>query len=63
MDVKEKGKPGRPRLPAGVAKYGRFGIRLTCQMRALVEAAAKRSSMSVSEWVRKALEDFARRGK
>ena len=48
-------KPGRPKLPKGDAKSSIVPIRLNAEDRKRVEAAAKASNQSVSEWIRTAL--------
>jgi uncharacterized protein (DUF1778 family) len=45
-------KPGRPKLPKGNAKAGYLRVRLTADELRAVEAAAKASGQTVSEWVR-----------
>jgi uncharacterized protein (DUF1778 family) len=48
-------KPGRPKLPKGDAKSSIVPIRLNAEDRKRVEAAARASNQSVSEWIRVAL--------
>lgn len=48
-------RPGRPRLPKGNAKSSIVPIRLNAEDRKRVEAAARASDLSVSEWIRGAL--------
>jgi hypothetical protein len=51
-EAKKTRKPGRPKLPKGNAKAGYLRVRLTAGKLRAVEAAAKASGQSVSEWVR-----------
>jgi predicted HicB family RNase H-like nuclease len=48
-------RPGRPKLPKGDAKSSIVPIRLNAEDRKRVEAAARASNKSVSEWIRGAL--------
>jgi uncharacterized protein (DUF1778 family) len=48
-------RPGRPKLPKGDAKSSIVPIRLNAEDRKRVEAAARASNQSVSEWIRGAL--------
>ena len=48
-------RPGRPKLPKGDAKSSIVPIRLNVEDRKRVEAAARASNQSVSEWIRVAL--------
>jgi predicted HicB family RNase H-like nuclease len=48
-------RPGRPKLPKGDAKSSIVPIRLNAEDRKRVEAAARASNQSVSEWIRNAL--------
>ena len=48
-------RPGRPKLPKGDAKSSIVPIRLNMEDRKRVEAAARASNQSVSEWIRVAL--------
>lgn len=48
-------KPGRPKFPKGNAKSSIVPIRLNVEDRKKVEAAARASNQSVSEWIRGAL--------
>lgn len=48
----KKAKMGRPKLPRGEAKGSVIQVRFTPQDTKAIEAAAKASSQSVSEWVR-----------
>ena len=48
-------RPGRPKLPRGDAKSSIVPIRLNAEDRKRVEAAARASNQSVSEWIRGAL--------
>src|SRR5271156_2179406 len=49
-------KPGRPRLPKGHAKSGAIQVRLNDDVRKKVEAAAKASKQTVSEWIRSTID-------
>src|SRR5271165_7435712 len=49
-------KPGRPRLPKGHAKSGAIQVRLNDDARKQVEAAAKASKQTVSEWIRSTID-------
>jgi hypothetical protein len=48
-------KPGRPRLAKGAAKGSIVPVRFSPEDRKRVEAAAKASKKTVSEWVRSTL--------
>ncbi len=48
-------RPGRPKLPKGDAKSSIVPIRLNTEDRKRVEAAARASDQTVSEWIRAAL--------
>ena len=48
-------KPGRPKLPKGDAKSSIVPIRLNAEDRKRIEAAARASNQSVSEWIRRTL--------
>lgn len=48
-------KPGRPTLPKGEAKGSIVPVRFSSEDRKRVEAAAKTSNKSVSEWIRSTL--------
>jgi hypothetical protein len=48
-------KPGRPRLAKGAAKGSVVPVRFSLEDRKRVEAAAKASKKTVSEWVRSTL--------
>jgi len=48
-------RPGRPKLPKGDAKSSIVPIRFNAEDRKRVEAAARASNKSVSEWIRAAL--------
>lgn len=50
--AKKTRKPGRPKLPKGNAKAGYLRVRLTASELQAIEAAAKASKQTVSEWVR-----------
>ncbi len=45
-------KPGRPTLPKGAAKGSIVPVRFSPEDRKKVEAAAKASHKTVSEWIR-----------
>lgn len=51
-ETKKTKKPGRPKLPKGNAKAGYLRVRLTASELQAIEAAAKASKQTVSEWVR-----------
>lgn len=51
-ETKKTRKPGRPKLPKGNAKAGYLRVRLTASELKAIEATAKASGQSVSEWVR-----------
>lgn len=48
-------KPGRPKLPKGDAKSSIVPIRFNAEDRKKVEAIARASNLSVSEWIRSTL--------
>jgi predicted HicB family RNase H-like nuclease len=48
-------KVGRPKLPKGYAKAGKVQIRLNPDEQKRIEAAAKASDKTVSEWARSIL--------
>jgi len=48
-------RPGRPKLPKGDAKSSTVLVRLSAEDRKRIEAAARASSKTVSEWIRGAL--------
>jgi len=48
-------KPGRPRLPKAEAKGSIVPVRFSAEDRRRLEAAAKASKKTVSEWVRSTL--------
>jgi hypothetical protein len=48
-------RPGRPKLPKGDAKSSIVPIRLNAEDRKRVEAAARASNVTVSEWIRSTL--------
>jgi len=52
---KKAKKPGRPRLAKGEAKESIVPVRFSPEDRKRVEAAAKASNKTVSEWVRSTL--------
>lgn len=45
-------RAGRPKLPKGAAKAGYLRVRLTAEELRRLEAAAKASKQTVSDWVR-----------
>jgi predicted HicB family RNase H-like nuclease len=45
-------KPGRPTLPKNHARSGKIQVRLNAEELTRVEAAAKASKQTVSEWTR-----------
>jgi len=49
-------KMGRPKLPKGHAKAGAIQVRMNAEDRKKVEAAAKATKQTVSEWIRSTLE-------
>ena len=49
---KKPSRPGRPPLPKGNAKAVMLRVRITPDELTAVEAAAKKSNQTVSEWVR-----------
>ena len=53
--AKKTRKPGRPKLPKGAAKGSIVPVRFSPEDRKRVEAAAKASGQSVSEWIRSTL--------
>lgn len=56
----KKAKIGRPPLPEGAAKEGRLYCRLMPSEVAEIEAAAKESKKTKSEWIRDVLMAAAR---
>jgi len=54
MNQKPK-KVGRPKLPKGEAKGRIVPVRFNAEDLKAIEASAKRSKQSVSEWIRSAL--------
>jgi uncharacterized protein (DUF1778 family) len=50
-----KRKPGRPKLPKGVSKGKFLRVRLTSDELQIIEAAARASKQTVSEWIRSRL--------
>jgi predicted HicB family RNase H-like nuclease len=48
-------KAGRPPLPEGHAKAGTLRVRVTPDELSTIEAKAKRSKQTVSEWIRSTL--------
>ena len=50
-----KRQPGRPKLPKGNAKAAMLRVRLTPDELQTIEAAAKASKQSVSDWIRSKL--------
>ena len=50
--AKKSRKPGRPKLPKGAAKGSIVPVRFSLENRKRVQAAAKASGQSVSEWIR-----------
>jgi predicted HicB family RNase H-like nuclease len=52
---KKARKAGRPPLPKGYAKEGTLRVRVTSAELEAIEATAKRSKQSVSEWIRSTL--------
>lgn len=55
MPKQTKRQPGRPKLPKGNAKAAMLRVRLTPDELQTIEAAAKASQQSVSEWIRSKL--------
>ena len=51
----KKRKPGRPKLPKGEAKGRIVPVRFASEDIRAVEAAAKASGQTVSEWIRSTL--------
>jgi predicted HicB family RNase H-like nuclease len=52
---KKTKKAGRPPLPKGAAKIGTLRIRVTPDELQAIEAKAKTSKQTVSEWIRSTL--------
>lgn len=52
---KKARKAGRPPLPKGRAKAGTLRVRVTPDELSAIEAIAKRSKQTVSEWIRSTL--------
>jgi predicted HicB family RNase H-like nuclease len=48
-------KAGRPPLPKGAAKAGMLRVRVTGEELRAIEARAKATKQSVSEWIRSTL--------
>lgn len=55
MPKATKRQPGRPKLPKGNAKAAMLRVRLTPDELQTIEAAAKASKQSVSDWIRSKL--------
>ena len=55
MKQKKSRKVGRPELPKGEAKAGVIRVRVKPEHQKLMEAAAKTSKVSLSEWIRSTL--------
>lgn len=53
--AKKTKKPGRPKLPTGEVKAGYLRVRLTAEELRRLEAAAKASGKTVSQWIRSTL--------
>jgi len=53
---KKTRKPGRPKLPKGQAKGKIVPVRFSPEAIKAVEAAAKESKQTVSEWIRSTLD-------
>jgi hypothetical protein len=51
----KKRKVGRPKLPNGTAKGRIVPVRFTTEAIKTIEAAAKASNQTVSEWIRSTL--------
>lgn len=56
MPTPKKRKPGRPKLPKGEAKGKIVPVRFAADRIKAVEAAAKASNQTVSEWVRSTID-------
>jgi predicted HicB family RNase H-like nuclease len=56
MPASKPKKVGRPKLPKGEAKGSVVGLRFNPEYRKRVEAAANANKMSVSEWIRGAID-------
>lgn len=54
-EARKTRKPGRPKLPKGAAKGSIVPVRFSPEDRRRVEAAAKASKQTVSEWIRSTL--------
>ncbi len=52
---KKNRKPGRPKLPRGIAKGHIVPVRFSYGDLKAVEAAAKANNQTVSEWIRSTL--------
>ena len=52
---KKPRKAGRPPLPKGRAKAGTLRVRVTPEELSAIEAKAKQSKQTVSEWIRSTL--------
>lgn len=53
--TEKKRKPGRPPLPKGASKGKFLRVRLTAEELQTVEAAARASKQTISEWIRSRL--------
>jgi hypothetical protein len=53
--LKKPKKAGRPPLPKGHAKAGTLRVRVTHDELSTIEEKARRSSQTVSEWIRSTL--------
>jgi hypothetical protein len=53
--TEKKRKPGRPKLPKGNAKAAFLRVRLTLDELQAIEATAKASKQTISEWIRSKL--------
>lgn len=56
--AKKTRKPGRPKLPKGEGKGKIVPVRFSPEERRHVEASARASKQTVSEWTRRMLMDF-----
>ena len=54
-EAKKTRKPGRPKLPKGSAKAAKAQVRLSPEELKKIEAAARASKQTVSDWVRSML--------
>lgn len=57
MANQKKRKPGRPKLPKGETKGKIVPVRFTSDEMKRITAAAKADSMTVSDWIRRAIND------